>query len=412
MNPGEQSPMDTFTPNRNILYVDDEDHLLAAFQSLLRKEDISTFVLNDSTRIDEMLRDVGPFALVVSDQRMPGTDGVTVLQTVRQVHPETIRILMTGYADFDATLRAVNNGGISKYVSKPWNDEELRAIVRESVNRYNLVKENTYLVERLRAKNLQLEQVLDGTVAQTARILSDMVGYINPQIGAYVDRIKRLGLAALSLMPEVEPQERWDISRALDLFCLGLAVLPAWVQVSLNKHGLSALDRFPVATNHNLLAAGLLKDIPQFGGVARIVQFQERDFDGSGEPSGEQARGKDIPLGARLLHILIDLEKQSSANFKGREVLERMVNKRAKYDTELISRMLGFEKTGRTSVRQASLAVNDLKPGMVLLDEVVTQSGHCLLKPASSLTETSISILQQWDTRDPIVGPVRVYVDG
>jgi hypothetical protein len=187
-------------------------------------------------------------------------------------------------------------------------------------------------------------------------------------------------------------------------------VLPAWVQVSIAKHGLGSLDRFPAAKNHHLLAAGLLKDIPQFAGVARIIRFLERDFDGSGEPQTEHARGDAIPLGSRLLHILLDAERQSTANFRGREVLERMMHRPEKYDTKLIARMLSVPPVrlnGRTPVQ---VPVDRLLPGMVLLDDLVTTGGHCLLRPQVTLTGTAIHILQQWHAKDPFSGPIRVLL--
>jgi response regulator RpfG family c-di-GMP phosphodiesterase len=394
--------------NRRVLYVDDEQPLLSSFVSMLRKEDVEVHTLNDPTRIDTVLTQVGPFALVVSDQRMPGKDGAAVLETVARTHPETIRIMLTGHADFDATLRALNQGGISKFVSKPWNDDDLCCLIRDAITRYNLTTQNAYLLNALAEQNIALSRLLDGTVAQTVSLLGDLISYVTPTAGAFAERSKRLGTAALALYPEIDEQERWDILRALDLFCLGLAVLPAWVQVTINKHGLGALDRFPVAKNHHILAAGLLERIPQFENVSRIIHFIERDFDGTGEPGGEPLTGRDIPFGARLLHILVDIEKHSSPNFKGAEVLEHMMHHNGKYDNEIIARMIGAPRGSGSGGFKATVQVSALLPGMILLDDLVTNAGNCLLRAPATLTETSITIILQWHQSDAIIGPVRV----
>ena len=404
--------METFKPNRKILYVDDEGNLLSSFVSMMRKENVQAFTLQESSNIDAVLSEQGPFAVVLSDQRMPHVDGVEVLERVSRRNPDTVRIMVTGYADHNDTLRAINNGGIRHYVAKPWKDAELRKLIHECIVHYNLTVENLFLVDELKQRNESLRELLDGTVVQTARILSDMLTYVNPHASAQVNRIRRLGLGVLKMMPDLHPVEQWEIQRALDLFNLGLAVLPPWIQVSLNKDGLSSVDRFPLARNHHLLAAGLLKEIPRFDGVASIIRLQQKDFDGSGEPVDEGVKGNDIPIGARLLHILIDLDKNSTENFKGREVLERMANRPSKYDVNLIARMLGTSNQQRSAGQELDVTVGGLRPGMVLLSDVITQSGELLLRSQSTITETALKIIDQWHKKDPIVGKLRVRMDG
>ncbi len=190
----------------------------------------------------------------------------------------------------------------------------------------------------------------------------------------------------------------------------GLATLPFSVQVAVNKFGLRGLERFPAAMNHHLMTAAILEKIPRFDTVARIIRFQERDFDGQGEPKGDTTRGFDIPLGARLLHILIDLQRRTTPNFKGREVLAKMKLEPRKYDVGIIERML----TGRTDtpggVKKVSL--EDLKPGMTLVHDVLTQSGQCLLRRTAVLTSTSIGIINEWNRKDPVFLPIDVIVEG
>ena len=335
---------DVFKPNSRILYVDDEEGFLQSFKSLMRREEVETHLLQDSSKIESTLTTEGPFALVISDQRMPLVQGVEVLETVGRLHPDTIRVLMTGCSDLDSTLRTINIGGIARYVSKPWRDEELRMLVCENIARHNLVLKNRWLSEQLQRQDEELKELLEGTVSQTVRILGDMVGQVNPDAGGYAERIKNLGLAMLPVLEGINSRERWEIACALDLFSFGLASLPFSVQVAVNKFGLRGLERFPAAMNHHLMTAAMLEKIPRFDAVARIIRFQERDFDGQGEPKSDTPRGFDIPLGARLLHILIDLQRRTTPNFKGREVLAKMKLEPRKYDVGIIERML----SGRT----------------------------------------------------------------
>lgn len=396
-----------FTPNKKVLYVDDEANLLASFVSLMRKERIQVSVLQQSEQIEKVLHEQGPFAVVFSDQRMPVMDGVAVLETVMRMHPATIRVLITGHADYADTVRAINLGGISHFIAKPWKDDALRILVADCINRYNMTEENKYLFGELQQANAHLKELVEGTVVGAVHILSDILTYLNPAAAAQVDRIRKLGLAYLNMTPEIRGQERWEIERALDLFNLGMALLPSWLQTSLNKGNAALHADSPILLKQHLVAAGLLKDIPRLDGVARIIALQAKNFDGTGEPANDPIRGKDIPLGARLLRILIDLDKAQVEKGQGRLALERMSTQPAKYDVDLITRMMGAQPRP-TDQGEQLLPLHELRPGMVLLDDIITETGQLLLKADFVLTEVALKILRQWHMNDPIVHKFRV----
>lgn len=397
----------TFTPNRKVLYVDDEAHLLASFASLLRKERVQVNVLQQSDQIEKVLLEQGPFAVVFSDQRMPGMDGVAVLETVARIHPSTIRVLITGHADYSETIRAINQGGISHFIPKPWRDDALRKLVAEDIARYNMKEENAFLLGELQRANAYLKEVLEGTVVGTVQILSDVLTYLNPAAAAQVDRVRKLGLAYLNMSPEISAQERWEIERALDLFNLGMTLLPSWLQASLNKGNSAVHADSPILQKQHIVAAGLLKDIPRFAGVARIIALQAKNFDGTGEPANDPVSGKDIPLGARLLHILIDLDKAQVEKAQGRLALERMATQWSKYDPDIIARMMSAQQQPVQHNEQL-LSLSELRPGMTLLDDIVTETGQLLIKADFVLTEVAIRILRQWHMNDPITHKFRV----
>ena len=185
--------MNTYVENRKILYIDDEEELLKSFLSLMRKENCSVTTLSDSTQIADVLDKEGPFAVVLSDQRMPVYDGVKVLEITRDKSPDSVRVLITGYADQKDTIRAVNVGGINSYIAKPWDDDEIRNKIREWIARYNLTAENRYLLKALDEENEKLNELLEGTVAQTVRVLGDIASHVAPQVASYGERVKMIG---------------------------------------------------------------------------------------------------------------------------------------------------------------------------------------------------------------------------
>lgn len=152
--------MKPYQKNTRVLYVDDEQALLTVFGLLLRKEGVEVHTLQDPTQIEAMLDQHGPFAIVLSDQRMPGMDGVKVLEAVALRNPSTVRVMVTGYVDHADTTRAINVAGIASYIAKPWNDAELRKLIRDSVDRYNLTEEKAHVARQLESSQEFLASLL------------------------------------------------------------------------------------------------------------------------------------------------------------------------------------------------------------------------------------------------------------
>jgi len=403
--------MNNFTPNKKILYVDDEVNLLSSFRSLMRKEDFETFLLQDSTLIEEMLEKSGPFAVVLSDQRMPGLTGTELLETVANTHPETIKMLVTGYSDYDEMIRAINNGGISHYIAKPWKDEELKNIVRTMYNRYNLTTENKYLISELESKNAKLKELREGTILESTHLLVDVLSYINPHASSQIDRVKSAGLPLLEKITDLSHQEIWEISIAFDLFNLGFAVMPTWVQLALNKEGLSAASRFSICNDHHLLAAQLLERIPGFEGAAKIIQLSRKNFNGTGSPENVRISGKDLPLGARLLKIFVDMDKLTSPHFKDIEILKSMAEQTAKYDVDLLNKTIeSFTDVNELKSKELVISSQDLMPGMLILQTIQTVSGIKLVNPNTVLTKTSLMAIRSWEKLEGVKEPIKVEI--
>ncbi|GBD88067.1 hydrogenase transcriptional regulatory protein hupR1 [bacterium BMS3Abin03] len=403
--------MNSFVPNRKILYVDDEVNLLSSFRSLMRKEDVETYLLQDSTKIKDMLEKNGPYAVVLSDQRMPGLTGAELLEKVANIHPQTLRVLVTGYSDYEEMIQAINNGGISHYITKPWKDDELKKIIKTMADRYNLISENKFLLAELKVKNSKLKELLDGTVLESTHLLVDVLSYINPHAASQTDRVKAAGLPILDKIDSISHQERWEISIAFDLFNLGFAVLPTWVQLALNKEGLAAASRFSICNNHHLLAAQLLERIPGFEGAAKSIQLSRKDFDGTGSPEKIHVSGKDLPLGARLLKIFVDLDRRQSSHFKDIEILKAMVKQSSKYDIDLLHLIIeSYIAAKELKTKELMVYSQDLMPGMLILQTIQTVSGIKLMNPNTVLTKTSLMAIRSWEKLEGIKEPIKVEV--
>src|SRR5208337_3412264 len=141
-----------------VLLVDDEENILRSLKRLLMNEGIEILAANSGDKALDMIKNNEDIGLIISDQRMPGLMGVDFLEQAKNISPSSIRILLTGYSDITAAIDAINRGGASKYLTKPWKDEELIMSVREACQRYVLVQKNRQLSAIIQQKNEELKQ--------------------------------------------------------------------------------------------------------------------------------------------------------------------------------------------------------------------------------------------------------------
>lgn len=144
------------TDNQTILIVDDEPHVISA---LMRGLDEEPYQITGAGGGKEALQLMaqGSYKVVISDERMPGMDGAEFLALVKELHPETVRIMLTGHASIEATMRAVNSGEIYRFFTKPWNDTELKLAIRSALEKYDLEHENRRLLRTVRQQSQELK---------------------------------------------------------------------------------------------------------------------------------------------------------------------------------------------------------------------------------------------------------------
>lgn len=157
-----------------VLCVDDEPNILRSLKRLLRREECQLVLAGGGEEACHALEACEP-ALILSDYRMPGMGGLEFLSLAKEAHPHAIRVVLSGYAEVSLVLRAINQGLIYRYFTKPWDDEQLKADIRQCLETYATRAENRALNERVRAQNGELQrlnQTLEGLVAERTHSLS------------------------------------------------------------------------------------------------------------------------------------------------------------------------------------------------------------------------------------------------
>lgn len=132
-----------------VLFVDDEENILSALTRLFRKEDYEILTATSGIAGLKILEEKN-VALIISDHRMPVMTGVEFLARAKEISPDTIRIMLTGYADLEAAISAINKGEVYRFISKPWNDEELKLTVRQSLDYRDLILKNRSLTRAVK----------------------------------------------------------------------------------------------------------------------------------------------------------------------------------------------------------------------------------------------------------------------
>jgi signal transduction histidine kinase len=228
---------------RKVLVVDDEPDVLRSVHDLLR---INYEVVTCQRATDALdhLKDATDVAVILSDQRMPGMTGVELLQRARSIRPDTTRLLFTAYADIHAVIDAINQGHVFRYITKPWEAEELESVIRQAVERHDMIIEKSQILAELQIANAKLTETnrLKGVFLEVASHelntpvtvvlgLTDLWKLSLPNDGTGPERqwIERINAAARRLAKTVQRMfkliENKEFGRTLDLETLAVEPL-------------------------------------------------------------------------------------------------------------------------------------------------------------------------------------------
>jgi FixJ family two-component response regulator len=154
---------------QTLLLVDDEPNILSALQRLFRRDGYTILATNSAEEAMALLASQ-PVDVILSDQRMPGMSGVEFLRRVKESHPETVRIVLSGYTDLQFITDAINEGAIYKFLTKPWDDQQLREQVREAFRGKEIADENKRLTAALQLANHELQAYAEAKDRQARQI--------------------------------------------------------------------------------------------------------------------------------------------------------------------------------------------------------------------------------------------------
>lgn len=352
-------------PKPVVLFVDDEPATLEGLQLTQRKR-YDVRVASSASAGLKILAAEPEIAAVVSDMRMPEMDGAAFLAKVREVAPDAVRLLLTGHADIDASVRAVNEGRIFHYLTKPCSPEQVGAALASAVEMHRLISTERTL----------LQQTLVGSVKAVISVL----GLTNPAALARAMHIRdRASEAAMRLGIE----NRWSIEFAALLSQIGAACLPEAVVGKLRRgQPLDAVETEELAQSIGAVTHAL-REIPHLEPVVGLLdELSELTI-------GNRADAVHASANARLLHALIDLESQESAGVSFEEALLGLRQNEKKYGSETLAALTGISEKSEP-LDAVICSPGALKEGMVLADDLHTTDGLLLLPRGFELSRSSL----------------------
>ncbi len=435
MNEAAETPVIPAT----ILFVDDEANILSSLKRLFRPFGYRIFTAEGGAQGLEILAQES-IDLVVSDMRMPEMNGAQFLEKVRERWPQTVRILLTGYAEIGATIDAINKGQIYRYVSKPWEDNDIALTVKQALQQKMLEREkqrlealtqrqneelkdlNAHLEEKVLARTNALNETMQSLDAAheklkksfitSVRVFSNLIEMRNPSKAGHSRRVAELArtLAQNMGMSAAEVQDTFIAGLLLDVGKIGLPDhLLDKPFSSLTFDERAEVVKYPVKGEMALMA------LEQLQGAARLIRSHRERFDGTGYP--EHLPGLSIPLGARILAVAEDYDTalMGSSYAKPMKLAQAQLliqDGRAKrYDPAVLDAFLDEVSKAGTAVENNTelvLRSTQTKPGMMLARDLMTHTGEMLLAKGHVLDEKIIEQIRGFERMDG--HPLTLYI--
>lgn len=401
-----------------LLCVDDEPNILSALRRLFRPHGFQVQVAAGGAEGLRLL-EAEPVDLVISDMRMPEMDGARFLEQVRCRWPDTVRILLTGYADINSTVEAINKGEIHRYVSKPWDDNDIVLIVRQALERKALEREKARLEELTARQNEELKdlnanlelKVMERTVAlrsahdklktsflTSIKVFANLIELRGSSLAGHSRRVADLSRKianALKLDPET-CQNVFLAGLLHDIGKIGLAdTLLAKPVTHLTSDELGQYRKHPVRGEQSLMA------LDELQAAAKLLRSHHERFDGQGFPDG--LSGTAIPLGARILAVANDydglqigtLSMRRQSVEEARKLIAESRGKR--YDPVVVDAFLQVLGASEPADGGEQLVSPEhLEPGMVLARDLVTRDGVLLLAADYVLDDNLVRQIRQY----------------
>ncbi len=367
--------------NRRILCVDDETNVLEALErNLYDQFEVATADSGRAALV--VLEKSEPFAVIVSDMRMPGMSGAELLAQVRQRSPDTVRILLTGHSDMDDAVAAVNRGGIFRFLCKPCPTDELIGAIEAGVQQSQL----------MRAEREVLEQTVSGVV----KAFSEVLAIASPAVFRHTTRLRSY---VEHMLAASEKKSDWRIELAAQLALIGCISLPPELANKVLSGSPVSLQELQLFEKHPETGSRLIAAIPRLEPVAEIVAHQlSRNLN--------DMQDEELRSGAELLQIALSVNDRVNRGEGVRQAIRHLSQTMRPEGRAMLDTLQSFEGSEENEAQELPLKL--LRAGMILDSDVETPNGTLVLQRGRQLTLLHLDRLKHFAEGVGIVEPIRV----
>jgi len=413
---------------RPILIVDDEEIVLVALRDTLLHEGYTVVASPHAIHALSVLKQQ-EFSVVITDQQMPMVSGLEFLGQVREIQPETTRILITAVLSLSTVIDAINKGEIYRFIVKPWLREELLATVKNAVQRYELISKNARLQAATQDMNQQLQELNHALESQVARVAEQnaqlrefaisqeenlrrsielcvqTMRTFYPTLGSQARQVAAL-CQAMAAGSELSPTQRQTLEISGFIYDIGLVGIPRqlikrWQEA---PEGLSEAE-WALIHQHPILGQELAAFVHHLTAVGPTIRGHHERFDGTGYP--DRLAGVGIPWLARLLAVAVAHAESNLEAKKATEMISQ--GSGTAFDPEAVRIFVRTAPKVAVPGKQRVVPLTDLRPGMVLAEGIYSENGMLLIPDGQRLTATNIDKLLNYNRINPISQTLLVY---
>lgn len=417
-----------------ILCVDDEPNILSSLRRLFRSHGYQILVAQSGKEGLEILSKE-PVGLVISDMRMPEMDGAQFLEQVRCDYPDCVRILLTGFSEVHSIVAAINRGEIHRYITKPWDENDILLVVKHALERKFLIDEKNRLEQLTRHQNDELKHlnanlehlVLERTAElKTAneklkenfltsiKVFSSLIEMRGGKLAGHSRRVA-------DLARKIAIKLRLETSQISDIFVAGLLVdigkvgfSDELLSVAWNQMNGDQLGQFH---KHTIRAEQVLMPLENLQQVAKILRSQHERMDGSGFP--DRLSGAQIPVGAQILSVASDYDNLQNGSLmqrrmhpdEARDIISHAAGTRYSATVTTAFTDLLLNKVGDTPENH-EVAVSQLLAGMELSADLFSKDGNLLLPSNYRLTDGIIEKIKLHASSGGILANSKIFIKG
>lgn len=375
--------------NVRVLWADDELSLIQSMKRHLRGEFDIVEACNGMQALDVLGSSTEPFSVIVSDQRMPGMDGIELLHRIKDLAPDTVRVMLTGYADQHTAIEAVNQGHIFRFLTKPCAPLTIQRTLRDAHRQHELITAERELLEK--------------TLAGSIQVMADILALANPVAFRRATVVSDIAGAVARLMRLPDP---WQITAAGTLSHLGYITLPAEVLEHFYAgRNLSSAEE-AMMNGQVESTARLLGKIPRMEPVVRIIAEHTTSRNTPAVRAADP-----IALSAHILRCTIEFDRMISRGITRAEAIRFLSGNQDDYNPEVVAHISSARNLKREGQR-SMIMIDSLQIGMTVDEDVRTASGVLLVPKGYVINETVRQRLRNFRLSDEIDPSVAVLLDG